>query len=197
MDGTRDRIVREALRLFAEQGYAATSVAAIEEAAGLSPRSGSLYTHFGSKEQVLGAAVEAAIRLAEAGFALAPMFPLGDLRAELVLIARGSLLLMTNWRNLIRVMIKESDQFPTVMAQARERLFAPSYRYLADWLAERAAQGPAPERDFEAMATVWLGSIENYWVMTDIHQHRPFDMSDDRFVDQWADSLLTVLGAEQ
>ncbi|MFD0856079.1 TetR family transcriptional regulator, partial [Actinomadura adrarensis] len=34
---TRERIVSEALRLFADRGYAATSVAEIEAAAGLSP----------------------------------------------------------------------------------------------------------------------------------------------------------------
>lgn len=196
MDSTRDRIVAEALRLFAEQGYAATSVAAIEEASGLSPRSGALYTHFESKQQVLGAAVEAAVKLAETGFAPAPMFPLGDLRAEPVLVARGSLLLMTNWRNLIRVMMKESEQFPEVMTQARERLFAPSYRYLAGWLTDRAAQENLPDRDFRATATVWLGAIENYWVITNIYQHDPFGMTDERSVDEWVDPLLTVLGAK-
>lgn len=196
-DGTRDRIVAEALRLFAEQGYTATSVAAIEEAAGLSPRSGALYTHFGSKQQVLAAAVEGAVQLAETGFALAPMFPLGDLRAELILIARGSLLLMTNWRNLIRVMMKESEQFPEVMSQARERLFTPSYRYLANWLAERAAQEGLPKRDFEAMTAIWLGAVENYWVMSNVYHHPPFGMDDGRFVTEWADSLLTALGAKQ
>ncbi|MFC9898001.1 TetR/AcrR family transcriptional regulator [Nocardia sp. NPDC127579] len=196
MDSTKERIVAEALRLFADQGYASTSVAAIEEAAGLSPRSGALYTHFASKEQVLSAAVEAAVRLAETGFALAPMFPLGNLRAELILVARGSLLLMSNWRNLIRVMMKESEQFPEVMAQARERLFNPSYRFLADWLAGRAAQEQLPDRDFEAMTTIWLGAIENYWVMTNVYHHSPFATTDQRFVDEWADSLLTALGAK-
>ncbi|WP_054814746.1 TetR/AcrR family transcriptional regulator [Nocardia arizonensis] len=196
MDSTRNRIVAEALRLFAEQGYASTSVAAIEEAAGLSPRSGALYTHFGSKQQVLAAAVEAAVELAETGFALAPMFPLGDLRAELVLVGRGSLLLMSNWRNLIRVMIKESDQFPEVMVQARERLFSPAYEYLAGWLTERAAEEHLPEQDFEALTTIWLGAIENYWVMSNIHHHSPFGMTDDRFIDGWVDSLMTTLGAK-
>lgn len=195
-DRTRERIVAQALRLFAEHGYAATSVAAIEEAAGLSPRSGALYTHFGSKEQVLAAAVDGAIQLAETGFAMAPMFPLGDLRAELVLVARGSLLLMSNWRNLIRVMMKESEQFPEVMAAARERLFEPSYKFLAEWLAERAAQEGLPERDFAAMTTIWLGAIENYWVMTNVYHHPPFDLDDARFVDEWVDSLLTTLGAK-
>src|SRR5581483_10309218 len=54
---TRERIVAEALRLFAERGYAATSVAEIEAAAGLSPGAGGLYRHFRSKEEVLAAGV--------------------------------------------------------------------------------------------------------------------------------------------
>jgi len=118
-----------------------TSIAAIEERAGLSPHSGSLYTHFASKEEVLAAAVDRAVGLAEAGFAIAPMLPLGDLKSELTLIARGSLLLMSNWRDLIRVMMKESDQFPAVMTIARTRLFENSYRFLADWLAAKAKAG--------------------------------------------------------
>ncbi|MGY0498456.1 hypothetical protein ACWZHB_08170 [Nocardia sp. FBN12] len=51
---------------------------------------------------------------------------------------------------------------------ARDRLFAPSYRFLAVWLTERAAQEGLPERDLEA-TTIWLGAIENYWVMTNVY----------------------------
>lgn len=105
-DSTRDRILNESLRLFADYGYAGTSVASIEQAAGLSPHSGALYTHFGSKEQVMAAAVERATQTAEASFDLAPMLSLGNLEAELTLVARGSLVLMTSWRDLIRVMAK-------------------------------------------------------------------------------------------
>ncbi len=39
--------------MFGEQGYAATSVAQIEAAAGLSPGSGCLYKHLRSKEALL------------------------------------------------------------------------------------------------------------------------------------------------
>jgi AcrR family transcriptional regulator len=193
-DGTRDRIITEGLRLFAAQGYAGTSVAAIEKAAGLSPHSGALYTHFGSKEDVLAAAVDQAVRVAEAGFEIAPMLPLGDLKSELMLIARGSLLLMNNWRNLIRVMTKEFDQFPAVMADARNRLFANSYRFLADWLSAKATQGDVADRDFEAVTTIWLGAIDNYWVMTNIYDNPPFGVDDERFIGQWVDTLLIALG---
>lgn len=193
-DSTRDRILNEALRLFAEQGYAGTSVAAIEKAAGLSPHSGALYTHFGSKEQVLAAAVERAVDTAGGAFALAPILSLGNLEAELNLIARGSLMLLHNWGNLIRVMTKESEKFPTVMAQARERLFAPSRRFFADWLADKAESADT-ERDFEAITAIWQGALENYWAATYLYDDPPFGMDDDRFVQQWVRTLRAAIGA--
>src|ERR1700755_2526115 len=53
----RDRLLAAALRLFAAKGYAATSVADIQRASGLAPGSGALYKHFGSKRELLEAAV--------------------------------------------------------------------------------------------------------------------------------------------
>jgi AcrR family transcriptional regulator len=195
VDSTRDRILNEALRLFADHGYAGTSIASIEEAAGLSPHSGALYTHFGSKEQVMAAAVERAIKTAEASFALAPMLSLGNLEAELTLVARGSLVLMTNWRDLIRVMAKEGDRFPQVMAEARDRLFANSHQFLAKWLEGKAPQEASSGRDFEAITAIWLGAIENYWITTSIHNNHPLGIDEERFVRQWVRTLMTAIGA--
>lgn len=48
---TKERLVTEAMRLFGEQGYKATSVAQIEKAAGLTPGSGGLYHHFKSRKR--------------------------------------------------------------------------------------------------------------------------------------------------
>lgn len=50
---TRARIVKESGRLFAENGFAVTTIMQIEEAVGLSPGSGALYRHFGSKQDIL------------------------------------------------------------------------------------------------------------------------------------------------
>ncbi len=194
-DSTRDRILDEALRLFAERGYAGTSIASIEEAAGLSPHSGALYTHFGSKEQVMAAAVERAIQTADASFTLAPMLSLGNLEAELTLVARGSLVLMTTWRDLIRVMAKDSDRFPNVMADARDRLFARSQHFLAKWLEDKAPDGDSSERDFQAITAIWLGAIENYWIATAIYRDPPLGIDEDRFIGQWVATLMTAIGA--
>jgi AcrR family transcriptional regulator len=196
-DSTRDRILNEALRLFAERGYAGTSIASIEKAAGLSPHSGALYTHFGSKHEVMAAAVERAIQTAEASFNLAPMLSLGNLEAELTLVARGSLVLMTTWRDLIRVMAKDGERFPEVMANARDSLFGRSRQFLAKWLEDKAPEEGSPDRDFEAITAIWLGAIENYWIATSIHDDRPLGIDEDRFVQQWVHTLMTAIGARE
>jgi AcrR family transcriptional regulator len=54
-DDTRQRILDVAVDLFIEQGYAGTSVRDISERLGMTK--GSLYYHFASKEEVLGALV--------------------------------------------------------------------------------------------------------------------------------------------
>lgn len=54
---TRRRLLDEGLKLFARNGYAATTVGEIERAAGLAPRRGGLYRHFASKAALLDAAV--------------------------------------------------------------------------------------------------------------------------------------------
>jgi AcrR family transcriptional regulator len=194
-DSTRDRILNEALRLFADEGYAGTSIASIEKAAGLSPHSGALYTHFGSKQEVMAAAVERAIQTAEASFSLAPMLSLGNLEAELTLVARGSLVLMSTWRDLIRVMAKDGERFPEVMANARDSLFGRSRQFLAKWLEEKAPGSNSVDRDFEAITAIWLGAIENYWIATAIHDDRPLEIDEDRFVRQWVHTLMTAIGA--
>ncbi|MET0693151.1 MAG: helix-turn-helix domain-containing protein, partial [Propionibacteriaceae bacterium] len=54
---TSERIRTEALRLFADRGYAGTTITDIERAAGLSPGSGSVYRHYPTKRAILEAGV--------------------------------------------------------------------------------------------------------------------------------------------
>src|SRR4051794_9942271 len=64
---TRQRLVDEGMRLFAERGFRATAVGDIEVAAGLQPRRGALYKHFPSKDALLEAAVRDALGRAAIG----------------------------------------------------------------------------------------------------------------------------------
>ena len=53
MEGTKDRIITEALRLFSEKGYGEVTVSQIAEVVGIKPPS--LYKHFQSKQDIFDA----------------------------------------------------------------------------------------------------------------------------------------------
>lgn len=190
---TKERIVTGALRLFAERGFKGTAVTEIEAAAGLAPGSGGLYSHFKTKEAVLAAAIEHAVKLAEAGYTVMPLVPLGDLRAELTLVVRGSIVVMDNWRDLLRVLLREGEQFPEVMAQAREQMFDRAHRWFSEWLAMKATVGEIVEVDFDAVAVLWLGAATQHWTLTSLLNGAPIGVGEDRFVETWVSSLLAVL----
>jgi AcrR family transcriptional regulator len=81
-----------AMELFAERGFDGTSVGEIERAAGLAPRSGALYQHFkGGKDELLRCAIEHELRAIDELGSVMEMLPLGNLRAELTLLARWNL----------------------------------------------------------------------------------------------------------
>src|SRR3712207_3652118 len=104
---TRQRLLDEGLRLFAQRGFRRTTVGEIEEAAGLSPRSGGLYKHFRSKQELLAAAVERHLHEIETIGEVLELMPLGDLRAELTLLARWILGDLERHRELFLVLEKE------------------------------------------------------------------------------------------
>src|SRR5688500_2847290 len=82
---SRRRIIDQALALFAEHGYAGTSVRMIAEAAGTSP--GLLYNYFENKQALLHAIFEESVADVRASFALADAAPPSERLERLV---RGS-----------------------------------------------------------------------------------------------------------
>jgi AcrR family transcriptional regulator len=58
-EATRDQILTHAARLFRHHGYAATTLREIADAAGI--KAGSIYYHFGSKDDILGEVLDAGI----------------------------------------------------------------------------------------------------------------------------------------
>jgi AcrR family transcriptional regulator len=190
---TRDRIALGALRLFAERGFAGTSVAQIEAAAGLSPGSGALYTHFPSKQELLSAAVERSVAMAEQSYELFPLLPLGDLRAELTLIFRGSLHMMNKWQDLFKVLLKESDSVPEIAAQARARIFDRANDWFAGWLTDKANAGEIPTLDAAVVAALWLGAVNQYWLTGALLGGPPLGLDEDRFIAGAVNALVCVL----
>jgi AcrR family transcriptional regulator len=189
--GTRQRILEEATKLFGRHGFAGTSVAELEKAAGLKPGAGGLYAHFTSKEQVLAAVVEHCVTVADSAYAMHAALPLDDLKSELTVLVRGSLLLFDETEDWIRLRAKEGDQFPELFAGSRD-LASRAYRYLAEWLASKVEEGVLAGHDADAVADVLFGAIANYWQQTKLFGRTPNDVDQDRFVAAWVDLALRL-----
>src|SRR5205823_10602748 len=124
------------MRLFGERGYDATSVAEIERSAGLTPGAGGLFHHFRSKEAVLVAGIDRHMARLEAVRQIRGAIPpLGDLRAELTLVARYAFLELEEEQELLRVLISESRQRPHLLAGAVAQVGRGTFHAFASLLA--------------------------------------------------------------
>lgn len=182
---TRDRLLAAALRLFATKGYAETSVGEIEAAAGLAPRRGTLYHYFPNKAALLVAAVEAQAAELDQLNELVQLLPLGDLRADLTLLARWTLLQLDTHRDLHRLLQREADRFPELLTAVRERLVWPAHHHAI--ALTRVLLGPYGLLDEEApgVATIALGALLSYrtdqWMFTTA----PGGIDDDQLIEAW------------
>ncbi|MDN3359924.1 TetR/AcrR family transcriptional regulator [Actinomadura sp. DC4] len=194
---TRERIVSEALRLFAERGYAATSVAEIEAASGLSPGAGGLYRHFRSKEEVLAAAVREHItrtsKQISATFQRATEVQDQPLIDRLRLTATVGMGKMREEADLIRVLFRDLDKFPNLIAEMREGIVNPLYDMISKWLAGQPEMAGLDE-DWDALALALGGAIVNYWLASDALHEPPQRVDEARFVDGWARLALGLAG---
>ena len=133
---TRDRLLDEAMRLFGERGYEATSVAEIERSAGLTPGAGGLFHHFRNKEAVLVAGIERHLaRLAAVRQIRGAIPPLGNLRAELTLVARYIFVELQEEQELLRVLISEGRHRPELLSGAVEQVVRGTFDEFATLLA--------------------------------------------------------------
>jgi AcrR family transcriptional regulator len=79
--GTRERILEAALDLFAERGYAGTSVADLAKQLGITKAA--LYYHFASKSDILAALIEAPVAEFHDLAAAAHLRPVPDLLTDI------------------------------------------------------------------------------------------------------------------
>lgn len=193
---TRERIIDEALRLFAEKGYSATAVAEIEAASGLSPGAGGLYRHFRSKEEVLAAAIRAhaARTTGQINETLrsATSTQLASLPDRLRYLCKLGLAKMTEEANLIRVIFRDLDQFPHLVDEFREALVQPLYEVMITWGGQQPEFAGA-DVDWPAVAAVLGGAVVNYWLTTTQLGAPPGRVEEPRFVAAWTRLALGLV----
>jgi AcrR family transcriptional regulator len=194
---TRERIVDEAMRLFSQNGYTATSVAKIEDAAGLTPGAGGLYHHFKSKEAVLAAGIERHLeRLGALRRIREVLGSLGDLRAELKLTARYFLAELDEESELLRILASDVRNRPQVLTAAAEQLVGSTLTGFAGWIAAEAER-EVPAEEARALAMFGLGSLLSSRLLRDvIGVTVPVD--DESLVDAWVQTMaLAIAGGDK
>jgi AcrR family transcriptional regulator len=192
---TRQRIIDAALRLFAQQGYVRTTVGQIESAAGLTPRAGGLYKHFPSKLAVLQTALQQRTEQVDAVIAGLDDMPLGDIRAELRVLATIALRELDRERDLLRIVMKEGDQVPELRREFYDRFPRRGYGAALRWL-ERALDAHGVRvADPEALSAVIFGGIVHLHLMETVFGEPPPDVDRERFLDAWVEATHALLAA--
>ena len=193
---TPDRLLDAAALLFAERGFAGTSVADIEEAAGFTRRGGTLFKHFPSKQAVFAALIDRHADAVGDALDLTSLLPLGDLRSELTLVARFVLAELTEEESIHRALNCGGAEVP----EARERMLSdvlePGYRRSAELL-QRWIGDTYRISDPEATVTVLMGGLvnlrRNAWTFGRV----PLEVDDDRAVDAWVDLAVSFIERKQ
>ncbi|GAA4204562.1 TetR/AcrR family transcriptional regulator [Streptosporangium oxazolinicum] len=194
---TRERIIDEALHLFAERGYAATSVAEIEAASGLSPGAGGLYRHFKSKYEVLAAAMnEHATRtrtqIAGTLTELSVVDTSTGVEERLAHLCRSGLAKVREERELTRVFFRDLSQFPELVATVREGLLQPMFDAITTWFRTQPEYAGAAA-DWPAIGAVLGGAVLQYQLFEETVGEPPGRVERDRFVASWVCLALGLL----
>ena len=194
---TRDRLVMQAMRLFAERGFHATTVGEIEAAAGLVPRSGGLYKHFPSKRALFEEGVERQIRGVDGMERVIDLLPIGDLRSELTLLARWLLGELASERAIVVLIEKEGAAFP----ELRDRFFLEvvrrGYRHAAQFAQRWLKSIPGGDTiDAEALACLAVGAIVAYRRTEWTFGGDPLGVEEERFVQTFVNVFSLLADAK-
>ena len=179
-----ERILREAMRLFAEKGYERTSIADIQAAAGLHPGSGALYKHYPTKEAVLRAGIERFVEETRRAEELLERVP-GRADEALETLGRAALEMLANDEDMLRIVWRELEHFPELRDRARHGRIEAGYAAVAAWLRERSARGELRVDDPEAAAAVLLGSLVMFRLYGARLGGTPAGVGDERFLRAW------------
>lgn len=193
---TRDRLVEQGMRLFAERGYSAASVADIEAAAGLSAGSGSLYRHFPSKEALLAEGIRR--RITQGGrltaFLGSPSNSELPLAREAAAVVRAGLARLEAERDLNLIMLRDLKQFPELVAEARDDELGRTHQAVTAWVEARSVGHPV---DARALAAIVIGATAHYWLLRDVFGEHPSGVPEDAFVATLAQITAQTLSGDQ
>jgi AcrR family transcriptional regulator len=192
-DATREHILASAARLFRDQGYAATTLRQIADAAGI--KAGSIYYHFASKEALLGTVLDDGIEAVQDAVRdrLAKLPPGASHRERVAAAIEGHLYGLLRRGDLTSANIRNYGQIPAP-AKRRHRVVRQAYARIWDELLEQAREAGELRADIEpgVLRLFLIGALN--WT---VEWFDPRRGSFDRFAEQITEMVFKgILAAE-
>jgi AcrR family transcriptional regulator len=187
---TRERIKQAALPLFAEQGFAGTSIAAIETAAGLAPRAGAFYRHFPGKQALFEELARERITETPDEFDFEGLKSLDDTRAELISLARQFEIAAERQRPYMRLI--EETRLMDFGRSFEQRASEAMLEALMNWVATKTAGDKLDREELAALTMSVFGS----WLFYLTKRQQDIDLAAvdrDRLLESWAGTWSAVL----
>ena len=189
----RERLVREATRLFSERGYGTTSVADIQLACGLTGGSGALYKHFPSKRALLEAVVRRHLGSLSSGAHQVADSAAQDPRAFLRTVGDSVLSAIERDRDLLRIIFRDLDAFPDLLEEIWRGVLDNLYRSLTLWVERERDAGRVSVDDPAATASVLLASLTYYQILDSLIGRTPGGIDRGRYLDAWVEHAVASL----
>ncbi|MUL83048.1 MULTISPECIES: TetR/AcrR family transcriptional regulator [unclassified Mycolicibacterium] len=185
---TRERLVTEAMKLFSDRGFEATSVSQIEAAAGLSAGSGALYRHFKSKDALLAAGIDRQLDRRSAMHDIRNLFAgLGDLHSELTVLGRYLLTVIDQESELLQIAARTpaglSERLDTAYAALVDGLCDELNGWISAW-APHASPGQT-----RVLASLGINSLLGERFAANLFRRSPAPVSDGEYLTEWTATL--------
>lgn len=181
----RERIFEAAIKLFCTNGFSRTTIGQIEGAAGLTPRAGGFYRHFGSKDELLREAVERMSAEMLGELRLEDIVVLRDPRAELLVIARAMLRHAEKHRPFRLLIQREAHLLPVLRRAAKQANARLAALDVVPWVADMLRRAHIHGHDPRQLALIIFGPIVLYLLSVD-RGDPAFQLRDERFLEPWA-----------
>ncbi len=199
-DSTRDRIVRAATRLFADQGIKATTVARIEEAVGLRKGSGGVHRYFATKDDLVRAVFESQVEKGREQLGAASEMPkpaAGQVREYLETIGRIALTKADENREVALIMLRDAHNLPPgLLDEQHAKNFELTYASAAAGLRDlQRAAGSDSAIDTEALGYLFLAPLIYFRLIEWATNHRILDLDDDRLLAAWTKVFEPIFAA--
>jgi AcrR family transcriptional regulator len=192
---TRERLLTEAMRLFSDKGFEATSVSQIEAAAGLAAGSGALYRHFKSKDALLDAGIDRQLDRRAAMHDIRALFAgLGDLHTELTVLGRYLLTVIDQEIELLQIAARTPAGLSARLDTAYAALVDGLTAELAGWIDTWGPQLTKHERAI--VAALGVNGLLGMRFATNLFRRTATVIPDDQYLSEWTIMLAARIERE-